>query len=333
MKKLIWAIFALIVSLNATLAAGFDLAGKEEGIRLLSMPASTSPTVVASRVNAMIYLAGGTTPTNRSINTAAVYEIPPYGLEWFDVVQSGNFNFWLGNETVEGNQVGADQFGHNLVTSVSGRYPVSKYWIRILPNNPVLTGGFFQVGKNDAGKEIAFNQAFVGIAFGANGKLDSVINPNGVWEQRADDIIYSNGQLPSTVVYDVWYRFGSRTYIHVEDFSDMTGINSASHLWEEGYTVKAELIVRGEGDTVVASRTVTTDAAPIPAPTVTIKRNPTATGGVLVKVNGTPGVKYSLQVSLNLSSWSTVFTHLDSGSETGFTAGSPATSFYRAVQE
>ncbi len=231
-------------------SAGFDLAGKGEGVILSSLPTPASPSLNQSRINAMIGLAGGAVPTDRTKDPAAWHAVTSNTLEWFDAI-STSFPSWMGKSGAEVSGAFAQERGHRLIVSISGGYPVSKYWLRLVSNNPNIGGGFFAIGKNTAdGKEIAFNQNFVGISFGANGKLDSAINSSGIWEQKGDDMVFATGQLPSAVTYDVWYRFGSST-------SEIIDTPAGFDKFKMDLAFTAELVSReGIKDTTVVMKQV-----------------------------------------------------------------------------
>ena len=234
-----------ILNLN-TQAAGFDLAGKQEAIIIASLPASTSPSLIQLRANAMAGMVGMIVPTDRTVNPAAWYVVPDDGLQAFDGITT-SFGSWMGKSNTF-----PSERGHRIVVHVSGKFPVSKYWVRVTVSAPPLVGGYFAVGTASAnGSEIPFGPNFVGIDFGSNGKLDSTVNPStgGVWQRGGDDVVFDNGQLPSQVTYTVWYRFGSTTSTTINDASGFSGITAGS--------LKAELVVREGGvDTIVVTKEV-----------------------------------------------------------------------------
>ncbi len=295
---------------------GFNLAGKREGFIVSSLPATTSPSLVQSRINVMVGLAGGTVPTNRTTDPAAWHVVPNGGLKWFDVVTTTNHT-WLGATT----GLATNQFGHRLVVSVCGTYPVNKYWLRSVPSTAAISGAFFQVGVSSAdNSEIPFNQNFVGISFGANGKLDSAINSAGIWEQRVDDVVYSNGQLPSTVVYDVWYRLGSSTVV--------TNPADVATLKAGDFSIMTELVSRVAGvDTTVSSQMVTTVAEKLPAD---LDISTSGTGLKVKIIGGSPLSTYSIQSGGTVTGpWTVIHANAMVGHEITATFGS-TNQFYKA---
>lgn len=234
--------------------SAFDIVGKEEGVRIASLPPSGSPSLIQSRAFAMAGMAGRVVPTDRMNNPAAWYLPSEDGLQLFDLVTT-SFHSWLG-ATYNTNAATSGEFGHRIVVHLSGRFPVSKYKCLLTTSIGGVDNAFFPVGTNTStGAEIAFNLNFVGIEFGPNNVPESSANPTtGIWTQGGDDTVYSNGQLPSQVSYDWWYRFGSTTSVNI---SDVGGFNSLkSEFSSTGKYLKAELIVQGENPMVKATSTV-----------------------------------------------------------------------------
>ena len=226
----------------------FSVIGREEGVRISSLCATTSTNMVQSRKYTMAGLVGQNVPTDRVSDPSAWYSIPFKGWQLWDGIQT-TFNSRFGTTIMA-----TSENGHRMVIHVSGKYPVGNYRCRITSSVTNYTSIYieFPVGTNTSGNEIAFNANFVGISFGANGVLESSINPvTGAWTQGGDDRVYSNGEFPSTVLYDWWYRFGSTLAIsinHTDGFEPLKG-EFASQV----PTLKVELMTP---DRVVASRTI-----------------------------------------------------------------------------
>lgn len=301
MKTIRFVLAFLLAALGVN-AQPFDLAGKEQGLRIQSLPASTSPSLNQSRFYTMGGLAGAEVPMDRNLDPAAWYVIPDNGMKFFDPVTT-SFGSYMG---VSPGKFPAE-FGHRIVISVAGGYPVSKYWVEVTSTTAAFTAGYFQVGIDSVTKkEIAFGQNFIGIDFGSNQKLDSV-NPGGIWQQKGDDIIYSDGQLPSTVKYDVWYRFGSTSVIKINNISEFSRLD---------FDFIAKLVVReNENDMVVFTKRISTKPAPVVpvSPRLTIEKINNTTARLNI-VGGTVG--YDLAKSEDLGSvWATYKQNVSPGDQ------------------
>lgn len=246
MKKILATLAIVLGFVTATQGAGFDLAGKKEGLIWSSLVPSSSPNLTASRANAMAGMAGATVPTDRVANPAAWYRVPEFGLKGFDPLVT-SFGSWLGE--VPGTF--PNERGHRMVLHVAGTYPVSKYRMQVTSDTPMVTGGEFSVGRDSVTQaEIAFGPNFVGVAFGADGKMDSVVE-NGILVRKGDDVVYNGGQLPSTVTYNVWFRFGSTTVVNITDPSGFVAFKTlkfsltAKLLRDEAVVVTAKVATEG----------------------------------------------------------------------------------------
>lgn len=195
-----------------------------EGVFIASLCSSASPNLTRSRVNAMAWMAGVPVPTDRMQDPAAWYAVTTDGLQWFDPVSSSGFHCWIGTTTITNGDT-AGEYGNRIVIHAFGKYPVSAYSCRIVSTVTNIGYTEFPIGTNTAnGLEIPFNANFIGIGIGVNGTLESWYDPSiGTFRVSGDDTVYSNGELPSTVSYDWWYRFGATIAITV---SDPSGFNS-----------------------------------------------------------------------------------------------------------
>lgn len=199
----------------------------EEAVRISSLVASTSTNKQHSYWNAMGGLVGISVSTDRVANPAAWYVIPseqPYGWQWFDGVSTA-FNSFLGSATLL-SSVNAGEFGHRLVIHASGKFPVSAYTCAVtctLSNSLSMT---FPVGTDTrTGLEIPFGPNFIGFSSGANGIPESSYDPStGLATAGGDDKVYQNGELPSAVTYDWWYRFGATSVITIQQPADFAGV-------------------------------------------------------------------------------------------------------------
>lgn len=253
--KIITTLFALFFLINVCKPStidSFSAADREEGVRILSMPASTSQNLVQSRQYAMSALGGQMVPTDRVNNPSAVHFIPIDGWQLWDGVQT-TFHSWMGSEIIT-NSATVGQYGHRIVISSAGRSPVSQYRLRVTA--PATAYGSFEipVGTNTAdGTEIQFNQNFVGLDFGPDRILNSFIDQTThLWVQSGDDRVWMSG-LPSTNHYDWWYRFGATLAFGI---SDVKGFNTLkSQFTTNTPSLTAELVTADRG--VVATKVVT----------------------------------------------------------------------------
>ncbi|MDO8430513.1 MAG: hypothetical protein Q7S72_00780 [Candidatus Taylorbacteria bacterium] len=243
--KTVHFLLGLLVAIGLTQSAGFDLAGKQEGVILTSLASPNSVYSVAlSRANAMAGMTGVSVPMDRNTSPAAWYVIPRFGLNGHDVVTT-TFPSWLGTSP----GLFPQEVGHSIVHHVAGKFPVSAYSLRVTPDTALVNGDEFPVGvKSRTGEEILFGPNFIGVAFGVNGVMDSKV-VNGVFVKAGDDSVFNSGQSPSAVTYDVWFRFGSRTVVNI---TDPSGFGSFFGL---PWSLTAELKRSG---VVVATATVST---------------------------------------------------------------------------
>ncbi len=310
MKQMIGAIMALFIGWTATQAAGFDLVNKKEGLIWSSLASSASPNLTASRANAMAGMAGGVVSTDRNANPAAWYQVPEFGLKGYDPLTT-SFGSWLG----ETPGLFPNERGHRLVLHVAGTFPVSKYRIQVVSDTAMVTGGEFAVGRDSSTQaELAFGPNFVGVAFGADGKMNSVVE-NGALVKKGDDTVYNSGQLPSAVAYDIWFRFGSSTVVNITDPSGFVGFKNLP------FSLTAKLL---KDEAVVVTAKVSTVAfAPARLSIVRTGANSTLT------VEGGGGLLYNVKTNSALGgSWSTHIANVTTGSSF-VEAPSGAKRFYR----
>ena len=338
MKKLIWAIFALLsvigygqtievyngdddvvvpnIRHGAAPAAPGDvyvptfLEAKLETLKVSSLAALTSPNVVKSRANAMRALLGDpTTMTDRDTNSAAWHEVLPFGLERFDFVTT-SFGSWMGVTT---NPLAASEHGHRIVVSAYGRSPVSQYDCGISSGidqvgDPVL----FKIGFNSAtGAELPFNPQFVGIDLGPDGKLQSGISKTtGEWIVQGDDHIYQSG-LPSATKYDIFVRLGATVAVNINGPSEFSSLD-----FGPGSYITATLQV---GGAVKASKTVKSPVPPPPGtPKLAIAR--ADVGQKVTVIDGVDGVDYRLLTSTSVTGpWLPLAGALRKGQSRSFT--------------
>ncbi|MFA6404670.1 MAG: hypothetical protein WCW03_01580 [Candidatus Paceibacterota bacterium] len=198
----------------------------EEGVIIASLCSSSSPNLAKSRVNAMAGMAGVSVETDRMTDSAAWYVIPNNGLQWFDPV-STTFKSWMGTTNISSPFTGTE-YGNRIIVHAFGKYPVSNYRCRVASTITNIVTMEFPVGTNTTtGMEIPFNANFVGIDTGTNGLIESFYNPSiATWVVGGDDKVYSNGELPSQVSYDWWYRFGATVSIGATKPSDFNLIKT-----------------------------------------------------------------------------------------------------------
>ena len=271
----------------------------------------------------MAALGGLSMPSDRVNDPAAAYFVPADGWQLFDGVQTA-YQSWLGSSTTTG------QYGHRMVISTAGRYPVSQYRLRV--SSTATNYGSFNIPvglASDGGSEIAFNQNFVGIDFGANGVLDSHIDQTThLWVQVGDDKVLMSGK-PSTSHYDWWYRFGAQLSATISDYTGFDPLKS--EFVASVPTLTAELIVPGGTERIAASRTI--KAAQFRA-----VMSPNGTPGqVRLKIEGGQSLLHSIvETSWGLlpTEWEPISQVLyGQGSELNFTTTGTTTGtmFYRLV--
>jgi hypothetical protein len=228
-----------------------------DAVIIASLPASTSPDVARSRVNAMIGLAGGSVPTDRSLDPAAWHVLSDSAvgmnaLQWFDVVTT-TFPSWLGST----NPAFASQRGHRIVIHASGNGPVSSYMGTV--STTLTNSGLnatYPIGTNTStGAEIRTGPNFVLINFGADGTNNSGFDTiTGRYIAGGDDTVYDNGELPSTVTYHWWVRFGATAVINVSNAAELSSVRDQFARTNQFITAG---LVRSVGGTniTVSSRT------------------------------------------------------------------------------
>lgn len=258
----------------------FLASDKEQGVRISTGPSFASSYTAQHRQIVMAGL-GGVSVTHDRTNVPSAY-YPLFGKVWqlWEAVSSTNTNFklWLGTE-VPGAPATTNELGCRMLVHSAGRFPVSNYWCRVIASSTNYGSAFFQVGMNSTNGEIAFNPQFVGIWFGTNGVLDSYISPiSGMWVQAGDDAVYTNGELPSQVPYDWWYRYGATIVVNIGNKEGFIPLQREFAATNQTFT--AELIVRSGGvDTVVDSQIL--DSA---APRLGIRNNNNGDHQVLLSV-------------------------------------------------
>lgn len=230
---------------------------KEEGVRISTGPSFASTYTAQHRQVVMAGL-GGISVTHDRTNIPSAY-YPLFGNVWqlWEGVSSTNTNFklWRGTQ-VPGAPTTTNELGCRMLIHSAGRYPVSNYWCRVSSSSTNYGNFFFQVGMNSTNGEIAFNPQFVGIWFGPDGVLNSYIDPaTGSWVQVGDDAVYTNGELPSQVPYDWWYRYGATVVVNIGNSAGFIPLQREFAATNQTFT--AELIVRSGGvDTTVDSQTL-----------------------------------------------------------------------------
>jgi hypothetical protein len=173
----------------------------------------------------MAGLLGMNVDKNRMNNPAAYHIVPNTddvvsyqnggGLQWSDMVTT-TFRSWMGMTNTP-----FQEFGHRLIISVAGVGKPGPYECEIM-------GSRFWVSTNTStGSEITYNSQFVGINYGPNNQQDSLPDSiTGRLIQKGDDIVYDNGQLPSQVNVDFWYRFGATYAITCTSVSAMRQVQT-----------------------------------------------------------------------------------------------------------
>jgi hypothetical protein len=299
-----------------------------EGVYVTSLAASSSPDVARSRVNAMVGLGGGTVPTDRDTDAAAWYTVPmdpahpDMGLQWFDLATT-SFTSWLGRVDTQM----STQRGHRLVIHVCGTGPVPSYYGTV--STTLTNAGLnatYAIGTNTSNAEIPAGPNFVLINFGPDGTNNSTIDPTtGRYIAGGDDAVYDNGQLPSTITYNWWVRFGATVVVTAGSQADLVSLRG--QFSRTNQTLTATLNRRmNETTTVVASKTVTSAQAKLH-----INRN-----GSMVRlhlVGGQEQMPYGLeQKDLITNSWSRIVGQsiYSGGSPVDLQNSSPER-YYRAV--
>ncbi|OGI94506.1 hypothetical protein A3A03_02295 [Candidatus Nomurabacteria bacterium RIFCSPLOWO2_01_FULL_40_18] len=220
----------------------------QNGIVIHSGPALNSPSVNAHRGNTMGGLVGASVPMDRVANPVAFYPTLQRGLQSFDYVTT-TFPSWMGST----NNVPTGQLGHREIISCAGASPVSSYVCHIVSTDTNIGSATFGVATNGSGAELTFSSTYVGINFGANGVLNSFYDPaQGAWVQAGDDTVFVGGQLPSAVMYHVWYRFGATVSVIITAPSGFNAVNGQFASADQWLT--AQLFKSG---VLMASRTVT----------------------------------------------------------------------------
>jgi len=213
------------------------LSEKPEKVVLASLCASSSPNVVASRLLAMNGLFGLPVNTNPSDPTGW-YVVESNGWQWSDILTSSTFALWRGKTSLLTPSQSGER-GNRMVIHAMGQYPVSAYECEIATSLTNISTTRFPVGKDGAGNELPFSANFVGLSFGVNGVLESTRNPvSGSWTQVGDDIVFSNGERPSVVQYDMWVRFGATAVIVAGNVNSTTGVKEQFRAGMSTFTAK-----------------------------------------------------------------------------------------------
>jgi len=225
-----------------------------ERLMLSSLCASASSHVTQSRRNAMGGLIGMTVNTDAA-HPEGWYVVPTDGLQWHHLVASTTFALWRG-KTTGLTTLQSTERGNRVVIHAQGLYPVSSYTCRISSALTNVASVTFDIGRDSQTQAvIPFNINFVGLNFGPNGVIESTYDPEtGIWTQRGDDIVYSNGELPSSVSYHAWVRFGATVVVTVGNPASMDEVknqfitgspNLTTELIRSGDTVDTQ-VVRAE---------------------------------------------------------------------------------------
>lgn len=215
----------------------------EEGVIIASLCSSSSPNLAKSRVSAMAGMAGVSVETDRTADSGAWYVVGNNSLQWFDPI-STSFHSWMGTTNISSPFTGTE-YGNRVVIHAFGKYPVSDYWCRVTSTVTNINSMEFSVATNStSGLEIPFNANFVGINLGTNRLLESFYNPSvSTWVVGGDDKVYSNGELPSQVSYDWWYRFGATVAVSVVQPSGFNPIKA--QFVPQSQSLSASLVKEG----------------------------------------------------------------------------------------
>jgi hypothetical protein len=197
-----------------------------ERLIVSSLCASASPNVIQSRRNTMGGLIGMTVNKDPD-HPEGWYVIPTNGWQWHHVLTSSSFALWRG-QTSGLSTSQSTQRGNRMVISATLQYPVSAYRCRIKSSVTNIAPVDFVIGRDtQSGQELQFNINFVGRDYGPDNILQSTYDPEtGVWTQRGDDQIFSNGELPSTTIYDDCVRFGATVVVTVGNSTSMDQIKN-----------------------------------------------------------------------------------------------------------
>lgn len=275
--------------------------GRDEGVKIFSLCSSSSQYLTQSRANTMAWMAGASgISTDRTSNPAACYSIPSDGLQWFDWLTT-SYKSWLGTTAT----TLTNENGHRVVVSCAGKYPVGNYWCRIASTSTNIGSGYFPVGLfSGTTNEIQFNLNFPGIRFGTNGVQDSFYDTTlGRWVQVGDDTIYINGEYPSRVIYDWWYRFGATVQKTLALPGDVAVVKSEFVSAVQSLT--AELVMPSVSTNGIGTVTVTEAL-----PRLMASRSPMA--GIRFQISGGQmGIPYELLQTTNLS-WPITWTIIHS---------------------
>ncbi len=262
---------------------------------------SASSNISASRRNVMGGLVGMSVNTNK-LDPAGWYVVLTNGWQWHDLITSTTMSLWRGftNSLVTG--MSGERRGNRMAVHAMGKYPVSGYQCRITGTLSNIQDTTFWVGRDSVtGSNIMFNANFVGIHFGPNGVIESTYNlSSGVWTQRGDDTVYSNGEDPTVVQYTIWVRFGASVLVTA---NSEIGLNMVrSQFVQTNQTFSSQLIRGGQ---VINEKIIWSEV-----PKLMIHTNG-ATRVSLHMVAGQDFVPHNLQMATQLDGpWMTVNTNL-----------------------
>lgn len=202
-------------------AASADPAIGEQVI-IASLCASSSPNVVESRRNAIGGISGASVNLDAE-NPAGWYVVPagpiPIGWQWYETITAASFPLWRGDL----NTSLVAERGNRLVSHFVGKSPISAYTAKVTTSLTNISETTFAISSGTR----RFNPNLVGIKLGANGRLDSTYDVStGVWTQRSDDTVYSNGENPAETDYDIWIDFGATIVVTANSPASLDGVKN-----------------------------------------------------------------------------------------------------------
>lgn len=279
-------------------AGGSETPFLPERLTIASLCASASSAVTQSRRNTIGGLAGMTVNTDLG-HPAGWYVIPTAGWQWHHMLTSTAFSLWRG-KTIDLTTAQEGQRGNRMVISATLQYPVSAYRCRITSTLTNIAPVEFAIGRDSQnGQELPFNVNFVGRDYGPDNILESTYDPEtGIWTERGDDQIFSNGELPSSVIYDDCVRFGATVAITVGNAASMDQVKNQFITGTPALT--AELIKDSD---VIDTQTVRSEVPRLSIQASSRAPSGQASGILMGVVGGQDDVIYHFESTRHFDEW------------------------------
>ncbi len=200
----------------------------QDGVEIASEATLNSPSLTQARINTMAGLARVLVPMDLSKDAAAWGVVAGtnqpnryLGFQWWHSIGSTPpAKSWMGTFVPTGI---TNDYGNRVVISCSGNYPVSAYYMDITSSLTNVSPSHFYVATNTtSGFENPCSSTFMIIYPGANGVYESYYDyAQGKWIAGGDDVVYQNGELPSSIPYTnyAWFRFGATVQLTVSSAS------------------------------------------------------------------------------------------------------------------